>query len=943
MNAFTPTPIYRFGPFSLIPSQRLLLEGDQPVRLGSRAMAILIALVEHAGSVLSKDALMAIVWPGVVVDAAALRVHTAALRKVLGDGRQGQRYIATIPQRGYSFVAPVARSATGDEPPGARPVERVERGPHNLPPSSTRLVGRADLIAALAQRMGPHRCITVVGTGGIGKTTLALALAERLLDRYADGARFIDLSSLGEAALVPQALASVLGVAVSLDDPLPGLVAQLGGARMLLVFDNCEHVVDAVASLAEHLLVRLPSVDILATSREALRIRGEWVQRLESLEAPPAPALGAAPLTGAQAMAWPAIQLFAVRCAAAVEGFEIDDGNAALAADICRRLDGIPLAIELAAGRVGEFGLRGLASLLDDRLRPLARGWRNAPPRHQTLRATLDWSFGRLREEERRVLRRVAVFSGSFTFESARAVCGADALESLGGLALKSMLSVDLGGEEVHYRLLETTRAYAMEKLVESTERADTFERHARHCAELAQQMQADWEVSKASQWLGRYAKRLDDLRSAIDWCLAADDRLRLGVQLVVASGTLFRQLSLLSEYQARVEGALAKVVKSTPSDPGGELQLSSTLAHLSMHTTGITPQVCNAFERAYALSHEVDLPLWRAKALGGMWLLRIAQGDYLGAEAFARGHRESGPDAQDRGAAYTQIMGLHLMARHAELRRQAEQVLRAPAVNMRLSHVTLQADTRLAVRTVLGRTLWMQGLPAQALQLAGETVAQALGDNSVMLAVTLAFGACPIALWTGRHDLAQQWTRLLLEHTRRHGLAYMHGWGRGYELLLDPQAEQGALPQRWSDVVQWPTQLDTMRTMHDGFIDPPAVARARDGRSPWNAAEVLRRHGERLLRDGAPDGAAQAQAAFSESLAMARAQQALSWELRSALSLAGLWVSQGRRAEARELLSGVLARFTEGHDTRDPERARTLLRQLGAGRTPGFSKLFNA
>src|SRR5208283_334236 len=464
-----------FGPFRLLPAQRLLLEGDKPVRLGSRALDMLIALVEHPGEVVGRDELMARVWPNTHVDEGNLKFQISALRRTLGGGN---RYLLNVPGRGYSFVAPVARA---EEAGTAAPEPAETETAHNLPALLTRLIGRGDTITRLADQLLRQRLLTIVGAGGIGKTSVALAVAEQLIPAYEHGVWLIDLAPLADPRLVPSALADAIGLEIRAENPLPGLVASFRDKKMLLVLDNCEHVIDAAAALAVGVLAGAPGVQVIATSREPLRIEGEHVHRLSPLASPPA----SARLTAVEALGFPAVQLFVERAGAALDEFELTDADAPIVADICSKLDGIALAIELAAARVNTFGVRGVAAHLDDRFQLLTRGRRTALPRHRTLRATLDWSYELLPEPERVVLRRLAIFAGGFTEEAARAVAASaeiaasEVVESLANLVTKSLVSVDVGGVMVRYRLPETIRAYALQRLIESGEREQIARRHA--------------------------------------------------------------------------------------------------------------------------------------------------------------------------------------------------------------------------------------------------------------------------------------------------------------------------------------------------------------------------------------------------------------------------------------------------------------------------------
>src|SRR5712691_575833 len=382
-----------FGPYRLLAAQRLLLERDQPVRLGSRAFDILAALVERAGEVVGKEQLIARAWPQTFVEESNLKIQVSALRRALGDGQGGNRYVITVPGRGYNFVAPVRREETlrtASAPPTR------STAAHNLPFAVTRMIGREEAAAVLVSRLSRQRLVTVVGPGGIGKTTVALAVAERMVGSYEHGVWLVDLAPLGDPRLVPSAVATVLGLEVRTENPLPGLIAALRERRMLLLLDNCEHVIDAAASLAAAVLTGVPGVNILATSREPLGVAGEREHRLGPLGSPPS----SAGLTAAEAAAFPAVQLFVERVTAIVEDFALTHGNAQPVGEICQRLDGLPLAIEFAAPRVEVLGVEGLAAGLNHSLPLLTARRRTSMPRHRTMRAVVDWSYGLLSEDE---------------------------------------------------------------------------------------------------------------------------------------------------------------------------------------------------------------------------------------------------------------------------------------------------------------------------------------------------------------------------------------------------------------------------------------------------------------------------------------------------------------------------------------------------------------
>jgi DNA-binding winged helix-turn-helix (wHTH) protein len=368
-----PGLLEKLGITSSLPARRLLLEGDKPVRLGSRALDILVALVERVGRVVSREELSALVWPNLFIEESNLRIQVSALRRALGDGQAGNRYIATVPGRGYEFVAAISITEMA-QTSAPSPAAGSATARHNLPVAFTRMIGRADIVVALAARLQQEPLLTIVGPGGIGKTTVALGVAETIVAAFEDGVWLVDLSRLGDPGLVAAEVAAVLGLEIASEQPLAGLIAALRAKRMLLLFDNCEHVIEATAALAEGIISDATGVRILATSREPLRVAGERLYRLPPLANPPA----SSGVTAAEALYFPAVQLFVERAAAVSAAFELRDADAPLVVDICRRLDGLPLAIEFAASRIDVLGTTGLAGLIEGQLRLLGarrRGW----------------------------------------------------------------------------------------------------------------------------------------------------------------------------------------------------------------------------------------------------------------------------------------------------------------------------------------------------------------------------------------------------------------------------------------------------------------------------------------------------------------------------------------------------------------------------------------
>ncbi|MBY2919468.1 ATP-binding protein [Rhizobium leguminosarum] len=464
-----------FGPFELNLSERSLKKAEEMIPLGGRAFDILATLIDQAGEVVSKHELIARVWPGVTVEEGSLRVHLSALRKALGDGQFDRKYIANVQGRGYSFVAPVAR------------LEAEQHKTNALAPGSNlpialdgMMIGRDDVVVQIRTRLRAERLITVLGAGGIGKTTVVLAVGHAALADFSGAVYFLDLSVLRSKDQIVSALAHTLGLVAQTGDPEEVLLEFLRSRRALLILDSCEHLVEQAAEIADCICQNAPDVCLLATSREALRTAGERVFRLQPLDWPPEQA----EQTADEILSYPATRLFMERVSARGIDLALGADDAVFVAEICRRLDGIPLAIELTAGTAAIFGVRDTAARLASHLDLLKLGRRTASPRHQTLRATLDWSHNLLSEVERAVLRRVAIFTGFFTLEAALAVAEqegtgrSDVTDAVGSLVEKSLIEARIVSQGASYRLLDTTRSYALEKLIENGEHDSTAARH---------------------------------------------------------------------------------------------------------------------------------------------------------------------------------------------------------------------------------------------------------------------------------------------------------------------------------------------------------------------------------------------------------------------------------------------------------------------------------
>jgi len=612
-----------FGRFRLFTRQRELRCGDAPVPLGSRAFEVLLILIEAVGELVTKEELLARVWPGAVVEEGNIQVQVSALRKALGEDRA---LILTVPLRGYRFTGEVrALDADGRGLPAEGP-ESPGQVTSNLPAPVSDFIGRETELRELEELLRHNRLVTVVGTGGIGKTRLGLEVARASIAAFADGVWLAELAPLTDPDLVPSAINTALGLQSGAGRwTIERLAAALRGRRLLLVLDNCEHVIGAAAREAESLLRAAPGIRVLATSQEPLGLEGECSYRLSPLEFP---AEEAAEL--AAALRHDAVRLFVARARAADPHFSLSERNAATVAMICRRLDGIPLAIELAAARAAALGIEGLARRLDLRFHVLTGGRRTALPRHQTLRATLDWSHRLLAEPDRVVLRRLTVFAGTFSLDAAAKVVADAALpewEVIGRIAElvdKSLVVADSAGTARRYRLLETTHAYAMEKLADSGEFGSLARLHALHFRDHFRGALALWEATPSVEWLEAQAPEIDNIRVALDWAFGADGDPTVGIELAAASYPLWNLLSLMHEGRARLERATAALGAATAK----RLEAQLWYAYGFLSTGEPRGRAVPALRRAVSLYRESGEPLDRGRALSfyGLNLARSGQ-----------------------------------------------------------------------------------------------------------------------------------------------------------------------------------------------------------------------------------------------------------------------------------------------------------------------------
>jgi len=812
------------------------------------------------------------------------------------------------------------------------------------------LIGRDKELQQVLELLTRNRLVSLCGPGGIGKTRLAVEAARTLLERSAEKVCMAKLAPLSDPRLVPATVANALGLALAGGPVTPERVAAAIGAQpVVLLLDNCEHLIDACAQLAEAVLQQTPATRLLVTSQEPLRADGEYVYRVPGLDFPE---VKAAPEV---AMRSGSIRLFLARVRESDPQFAPDTAAFSTMAAICARLDGIPLALELAASRAAALGLEALASMLDDRLKIIAGGRRTAMPRHQTLQAALDWSHDLLSEPERVILRRLAVFAGPVPLRLAASVVAdakltqAEVVAGIGNLVSKSLVMRDPATGAC--RLLETTRAFAHEKLAAAGELDLVARRHAEQLRELFDQAMLDWESLPTAQWLATYQGYVDDVRAALDWAFSAEGEESSAIRLTVAAVPLWFHLSLIDESRARVEQALERMPAAGHVAEERVMQLHAAHGWSLMYTTGPARETGVAWSNALQLAERLGSTDYRLRALWGLWAGSINNGQFTTALELARKFRQAAESSSDRADSLVgermMAQSLHFLGEQDEALVSIEHMLSHYDAPQRRSHVVrFQFDQRVTARITLSRVLWLRGKADQALRNVETGIQEALSlRHNLSLGNVLAQAACPVALLAGDLDLAERYIAMFMEQAATNSLNVWRIYGRCFLGMLRigrgdvgggvPQLGEAVDELRQAKFVQYLTAfllaqaegLAEVKRIEQALLAiHEALARVERMTERWCLAEALRIRGELALQIGSQT---EAESYFRQALKWAHEQDALSWELRAATSLARLYKTQRRPAPARAVLEPVLATFTEGLDSRDVTSAAALLRTL--------------
>lgn len=939
----------RFGDFQFFPTKRLLLKEGSRVEIGGRSLDILLVLIANAGKVVSNRELIRIVWQEVVVESSSLRVHICGLRKALSCGESDVHFVVNAPGRGYSFVAPVILPSSVGSITQLLPLQ-VWSG-EGLPPRLARMVGRDDTVCYLANSLKRQRFITITGPGGMGKTTVAVAVAHTLLSHFEGAVYFLDLGSVTDPALLVGTLASAFGANCKGTDNTRELVVFLKSKRLLLVLDSCEHLIDAVAALTERLFGEAVQVHILASSREPLQAEGENVHRLCPLACPPEQS----DLSAATALGFSAVQLFVERASTGGVPLILSDEDAPVVAQICRKLDGVALAIELGAGRVDAYGIQGTAELLNSRFSLFWSGRRTALPRHQTLNAMLDWSYNLLSSMEAMVLRRLSIFSGVFSLTTATEVVldsGADetqVIDMIGRLVAKSLLSAQPTGRSMRYRMLDTTRVYALDKLRQSGEAGEMARRHALHQIALLERLDVNSVSFLEYEHAHRYLEHLGNLRAALEWSFSETENLKIGIRLAVAAVPLFLGLSMLNECLRWSEQALS--VLDNTGGSSQEIILQEASAISSMFTHGNSLTVHRALIRGIELGECLNDAPRQLRLLAGLNIFLTRAGDFQKALQIAHKNMEvstrvSGP-AGIAMAKWMLGVSCHLVGRQAQAQQLCTDGLNMVSSQPHGDAIYFGYDHQIRALVSLARTLWLRGYPDQAVVIAHQALEDAQNlKHPVTICISLIY-VSTVFLWVGDWVTAERTIEKLMLNARKNALNPDQAVGMGLKGIL--MIRQGrvdcgvVLLQQCLSVLNEENHqvLSTMfmKSLAEGLAMRGEYDNARqmivgaqcmveDNGETFDTPEVLRIAAEIYSTQSTPDFE-RAEACIQRSLNCARRQTALGWELRASITLAKLRVLQGRNSEAYELIWQVYRRFSEGFDSVDLRTARQLLHKL--------------
>jgi non-specific serine/threonine protein kinase len=941
--------VYESGQWQVHLGRRELLADGVPVPIGARAFEIVAVLVQSANDLVTKNDLMVRIWPGATVEENTLQVHISAIRKAFGSDRD---MLKTLSGRGYRLLGNWAPQQPGSAAaPVASPLIREIAAPpaNNFPQIAGRLIGRDAAARHVRDLVSAYRVVTLAGPGGIGKTALAIEAARALLADFDGGGWLVELASLSNPDLVPSTVAGALGLKLIGEISAESIARAVGTNHLLLVLDNCEHVIDAAAHFVESFISLCPCTTILATSREILRTNGEYVYRVPPLEVPAVDEAEPDSILGRGA-----VELFIARAKALDSDFSLQAETLPAIGAICRHLDGIPLAIEFAAARAAMLGVQQVTADLRDRFALLTRGRRTALPRHQTLRAVLDWSHDLLTEAERLLLRRLAIFPAGFTLDAVVAVMAESGLgvaavtDGIANLAAKSLVMLDKSENGTRWYLLETTRAYALEKLADSGEAGQVARLQAEFYLALFAPFGTEGQLQAAIDDLGRYRVEVDNLRAALNWAFSAGGDAALGVALAAEAADFWAAATLIPEACDWAGRALARI-----GDAAGtrrEMVLQCSFGITQVFTRGMNDDARAALTRALTLAREFADFDYQQRATNNLWLFSARASSLDDALAMVRQFEDVAGfgDAQSRAVLdfWFGVIQVYRAAHVEAIARVQRAIDHYPVESRGKDIIRFVGDLPTAAAGQVTISLLSRGLLDTASRSAVRVIEEARGTNHpVALCIALAWAAGFIFLSLGELEMAERYGDELIDYASGQALRPYHLVGlcvRGSLAVkrADPNAGVDPLRRALTErrdtgsqqfypffVVELATALGALGRIDDGLAEIDAALRfASESGHQWFVPETLRVKGQLFALRDPTDPAVEE--CFHRGTELARAQGALFWELRLAISLARLRITQNRPSEARQILAPIYARFTEGFAIADLQAARTLLNE---------------
>ncbi|MHC8326705.1 ATP-binding protein [Pseudomonas sp. LB1P83] len=898
-----------FGPFALYTQQHLLLKNGETVQLGSRALLLLIALVTRAGELLKKNELLSLVWPTVIVEECNLRAQIVTLRRVLGDVKDNS-YIATVPGRGYRFVAAVTVQMEAQQAIPTLDQAALERSA--LPRLQHSVIGRDLLVETLGEQLQQCRFVTITGPGGIGKTTVALTLAKSLAAHFPQGMAFLDVASVSGTQLVNGTVSSIMGIS-----PMTrSSGSSFDDNKRLLILDNCEHVLEESANAVETILRQAPKCCVLITSREPLHAEGEFVHDLAPLQVPS----DDPDLCSRQALTYSSIQLFIERVTAHDPDFVFRDIDVHAAAAVCRKLDGNALAIEIAAARVRAFGMTHLVELLDGSFRLQMIGRRTAQPRHRTLSAMLDWTYSRLSDDERAMLRQLSVFTGAFTLGAVKTVVAInpgetqDSVSLLESLMNKSLLIAVASTSVKRYRLLQTTRLYASEKLAQYLEAPATAQRHAAYTLNAQRDAVKNLDSMSTDAWMAFYGPEVDSIRAALNWAYSLDGDQSLGVELTLMSVPLWLRLSLVDECHDWVNRGLQTGSHLDVIMPRQRMLLLTASASVMVLTHGAGQRIREAWKLVIEDARALGDTEHELRGLWGLWNDRCCSNQHREALDLATCYIQL---SESSGSTDRRQLGKRMQAGPlfymGDLLR-AQQVIAeslSAALSPRTHIIDIHFDQRIGACTIKAQIQLLQGHVGQALLTIDRTVEEArAASHPVSLWYVLCLSAIPTSLLVDHRQRSHSFLKLLQNSVNGDDLYTWRLFARCFEnilLIRDNNPEEGV--PRLGEVLnqlhevgdtplyslirceyaQGIAALGLSQQALNVLDETLLIGAARQER--WFRPELLRVKAQLLIKQDDPTLLSLAHEILREAMAEAEVQGACFWTARITADLARLAV----------------------------------------------------